>query len=367
MSVTVQPNAIVPSAPQGAPPPVDPHQEPDRRRTNRATRRSEAIDDVQHALEQARAELEAEEAGQSAAPAAAVPATPPAPQGAPASTASTATVPLARFQAVNTEMQRLRSELQRLQGEASYWQGVAEARKAMAQAPSEEPTTGRDQPANANHAALEQEQQQRLRDAAAKYDEGAMTMTEFVEVQVDVAKRIEDIRNAARPAAEIASSTIGLADQLMLDRQIETLNRTHPWVTQLNNAELMVLRDMVLAGAAAAGKPFGPGPRDTMRLRAEIARLAQMYGPVWHPELVASVPAPQAAAPAAPAARPPAQAGGVNANKMEMADRHPPDPNSLGSGAPATGDLTDSQILALSPEDYAKLPAAMRQRLRGSA
>ena len=332
------------------------------------------IDEVKEALEKARKEADEGGSGGSSQPTQS-PATAPVPAASTPQTASPSpqgakpaqAVPLARFQEVYNALHRAREEV-------TYWKAVAETRREMVAQPSGQGQPSADQPVQQQDpAALEVAQHARLEAAAKQFDEGEINMTDFVKVQREVGVEIQKIREAALqkvPAPQ--APQLGLADQAMLDRHLEVLYATYPWSKVLPGNELMILRSMVEAGAQATGKPIGVGPREDMRLRTEIAKLAQVYGPMWHPDLVPQVPLPTMGAPtssmppqsSAPAQRQIAPGGAPAVDKISMAERHPPNISGVGSGAQVQGDLTEAQIMALTPEDYVQLPAGMRQRLR---
>ena len=76
-----------------------------------------------------------------------------------------------------------------------------------------------------------------------------------------------------------------LGDEDVLDRQIQTLAQQHPYLHAFDEAEMKRLQNMVYADLAAQGRQVPTGAAGDYLLRAEVAKLTDLFGPSWHPEV----------------------------------------------------------------------------------
>lgn len=289
-----------------------------------------------------------------------------------------AMIPLQRFQQVYAQGRQLAQELEKSKHDLAYWKGVAEAHAAMAQGranPGATPT-GANAPPNPEPSIkdLIADQQAQLIAAAKKFDDGELTMEAWATVQVQTGNEIARLRDMEAQARSPAPThQVGVADELVMKRFVAELEAAHPWSAALPRNELQVLAQMAMAEAQAQGNPIEQSPAGTMRLQKRVAELSDWFGPTWHPEMIGTNPnntttptvaiqtqPTQVTQPTVPPQQPRAQV----MPKIDLAMRHPPQIAGVGSAAPPQGELTDSQIEAMSHDDWAALPDAVRTRLR---
>lgn len=261
------------------------------------------------------------------------------------------------------------ARVRKAEADAAYWKGIADARAQMvaagaqlADAPQAGSAAPHSPPTAADVQALIVAEQQKLIDAATRFDQGEITFSDFTKVQIDVGNEIGRLRGTLERPVQ----TSGIADQHLEQALTQRLEAQYPWSKVLPLQELQVLARMVFAGAESAGSPIQSGTAGNMRLRTEVAKLAQMYGPMWHPDWVSKVPAPALPQPAQ-AAQPPRQPAPTGAlpgmDKLAAAAAHPPDTSGIGTGAPPQTGLSNAQIMSLTAEDWAQLPPVTRARL----
>lgn len=238
-------------------------------------------------------------------------------------------------------------------------------------------------PAQQDFKALIAEERKRLKDAAALVDKGDMTMAEYAAINEQVDDRIADLRTqsfeASRRAAEPppkqpTQDEYGIADRQALENQRVFLEQNYPYLNHLSQHQMDFLVRRAYEDAAALGVPIKTGAYETARLRGMVAQLSDFYGKVWHPNLqvqpaaTRQAPQPQTTQPATPTA--PAAANGQNGNipglspqaaarlsKMQKGATMPPDPTTMGSAASTSALPTEEQILQMTEEQIAALPA----------
>lgn len=288
--------------------------------------------------------------------------TDPAPATAPASEPAKpqpGPIPYERFSEVNNDLKKTREELAYLQGQMDAMQAqMAGKAPATDTAPAAQP-----QPSVAPTDAI-QAHRASVKEAAAKFDSGEITLTEFEEVRAAAEDAIAElnVQRAAQAAAARQVQQPGFADEAILANHAARLNEEHPYLTAMSGEQLMQLRAMAMAGAQAAGRPYGPGPAETMRLRQDVANLSDKFGPDFVPDFK-------------PTARPsatttPKTGGGQNLSpsaqarmaKMGMAAAMPPDTSGMGS-AGNEDPYSEARIAAMSDEEIAALPASTRARI----
>ena len=305
-------------------------------------------------------------------------------------------IPKARFdQAINdarTALAERDSKIENLTAAAGYLKARADMLETQLR-------TTQSQEQQAQQANVEAEFDQRLqaeddklKAAATAFDDGKTNLTDFLQVQreVEAAKvtinqeRVAHAEQAATAAAPAngqeqnvqqpqQQTPRSLGDEHVLETQIQTLVAQHPYLHAFSREEMGRLQNMVHADFAAQGRAIPPGAAGDYMLRAEVAKLTDLFGPSWHPEVHQNPTNGQA------------QPNGGNAGgqqqgqqtqlsdaakarlaKAQLAADLPPDPNQFGtSGGGANPLPTEEQIMQMSEEQMEALPAAMLDRLGG--
>lgn len=207
-----------------------------------------------------------------------------------------------------------------------------------------------------------------LREQAKRFDRGEITLDEYEGVRADVEDKILALQTR-RIQAQIAASTApepGIADQAIEETHLGRLYDTHAYAANLSTEQAQALADMARTNLTMAGRPIGTGRKETLRLREEVARLSDVFGPQWgvtpRQQSAPNRPQQQPAQPKPPVLSSTAQARQA---KMGMAAGLPPDP--AGMGMAATSELTEAQILRMTDEQIMALPAQARMRILNSA
>ena len=212
-----------------------------------------------------------------------------------------------------------------------------------------------------------EQHQARITAAAKEFDQGEITMEQFVTVQTEANGAIAEMRQrqilASMPRATMAP---GIADQDILARHLVDMEARHPWTKVLSNQELEFLANIARQEATGLGNPIGTGPLETIRLRTAVAELADVYGPRWYPHRAAPTAGqqptqvqPQQQQAARPLS-PQAQAG---AKKLAQAAQHPPNINHAGAVGNSADLITDEQVANMTTDEIEALPPQLRQRI----
>lgn len=280
--------------------------------------------------------------------------TPPAQQPRPKA------VPLERFNEVN----RAKAEAER---RVAYLEGALAATRGgtTGTAPAEagQPATQAPAPAADPITAEIRQQRALLKDIAGRFDRGEITLAEVEEARGQAEDRIAELNLERVQSIQQGRQPDSLADQAIEQTHLNTLYARHPYAANLTEQQATLLMNMAQANLAMTGKPIRDGSKaETLRLREEVAKLSDTFGPQW------GVQRSQSATPGTnqqpPTTRPQqglSPAAAARSAKMDLAAALPPDPAGFGQGAPA--DLTDAQIATMSDEDIAALPAHVQHRL----
>ncbi|CAB4144158.1 hypothetical protein UFOVP469_15 [uncultured Caudovirales phage] len=294
--------------------------------------------------------------------------TPAAPVAKAAMPAAHAPVPYTRFQEVWAKGAEATKQAIYQQARADALEALlrqAQSGTQVAAVPPEQVAAAPASPEQTRELILAQ--RTKIMEAAQSFDEGALTMAQFVAAQNEAASEIERLQGLAAPVQQRQGAS--LADTMILTQHLERLNQAHPWVAVLTQPELEALADMAVVEAQATGQPIITGQnatsQDTMRLREAVARLSGVFGPRWHPERVAEAATtqPSGGANSRPGAGGAVPNGASAAAKIALANNHPPNTNQSGHAPSVTGQLSEEQILNMSQEDWAALPAATRDKL----
>jgi hypothetical protein len=326
------------------------------------------IDDAE--FNAALAEVKAEETGAAqqttgagttqAAPQTTAPKEPPAP--APM-------IPKPRFDEVNSRAEKLATE-------NAYLKGQLDARTAPAPAAATQtqplaPTPEQHLAAIANAT-----------DALAKrFDDGEITMAEFKREERQLEAQAHSIREQqtltkARPAATVDAGNEG--NELYLETLTAQLETQHPWVEVFDKVgtpsdweylktrarENLTERGIDLSKKTAVG---------TYELRKEVSRLADELGPTL---VAAKATAKGIALPGTQAqsqttttqqqAKPLSPTAQARQAALDKAANAPPNLNALHGHTGNEGGIpTDAAIEAMSEDDIAKLPQAVRNKMLG--
>ena len=305
----------------------------------------------------------------------------PAPQDEPASGQPTPPAPAAQPPGpVMIPKQRLDQEAERrrlAEETASYHAAEAEALRARLAAmanPQQPGAPAPGQPA-AQQPAPQQPtpspveliaaQRQRAREAARQFDQGEITAEQLEDVRAQVDDAVAEIRSRqSQPQTQTVES---VADALIMQRQLQGLYAQHPYSSVLSPQQATFLANVARQEAAAAGRPYGTTPADTMALRAHVASLSDQFGPRWGLKPAAQPQQAQQPATQPNTTRPGTQPkpltqeAQARLSAMDKAAGLPPDTAAL--GAAAAGDqFSPERIESMSDDEIAALPAAVRNR-----
>ncbi len=212
---------------------------------------------------------------------------------------------------------------------------------------------------------------QQKREIRELFDQGSIGMVELMDRETPIDDAIQAVRetdlaqyllsSVPRPQAP----PVAIADQQILDRQLNELTNQHPWSAVVSAAEIAYLREQAVREAELMGKPFGQGPVETLRLRKRIAELASKYGPDWYPnqDPRAILGLPAAATGQTPPSPQPQPSRVPVPPALRTAVQHPPDIHTMGGPSAGTGEISDDRIAAMSEEEIMALPPTVRARI----
>lgn len=323
------------------------------------------VDDLDYddaILAQARADVARLDAGEPPLARETTPAVETAPIVVPPARSRPIMVPKAQLDEVLRSQNDLRLRLAATEG------ALALATRVVPAAP--EPV----QPAGPTIAELVAAQGQKQLDDAARFDGGELSMSDFTRLRLQSDDTIRSLIAQDQVAylrqqapAVTGPAPIGLADQQLLENDVNQQELAHPWVKVLNNGELGWLAKIATDEAAARHQPILKGPVGTLRIRRAVAELSDVYGPRWYPQLVAvSNEAPPAEAARALTVVPPAQrqapaSAGVRA--VQRVANHPPNIDQMGSPGSTGNVITLETVGRMTEDQLMELPASTRARL----
>lgn len=276
-------------------------------------------------------------------------------------------VPYERFQSVAQRARTLEEENTFLKGAVDALKGQRPAAttegtgpQQSAAAPAQPATTPAPDAPESVIAAAEA----RAMEAAERFDTGEISATELTRIQTAAAKEIAaaQVQMAMRSAPAASES---VTDQMVMAAHVERLENENPVLREINQQQLQFLAETAHREAAAAGQPYRAGPRDTMRLREHVARLANAFAPHWGIQARAAQPAAPASNNQQPKPGPKpglSPAAQQRLGKMDMAAGLPPDTARMGSTA-ATDQISEAALMAMSDDEIAALPATVRARV----
>jgi hypothetical protein len=275
-------------------------------------------------------------------------------------------VPYDRFAAVSRDAATLRDRVTYLEGAiAALRQGSTAAPAAAQQPPQGAPQAQPPaDPIDAQVATL----RKHVTDAARRHDIGEITLVEFEEQRGAAEDRIAALR-AEQLRANMPTQQ-GLMDQLAEQAHLNQLVARHPYAKGLSTQQAEALAVLATQELAMEGNPIRDSSlAESLRLRERVAQLSDTWGPKWgvqpssSPQQQPSTPS-TGRVPAAPSALPLSPAAAARDRKMQVAAALPPDPASMGMGAPA--EISAAQIEVMSDEEIAALPPAVLRRVAPS-
>lgn len=298
-------------------------------------------------------------------------------------------VPYARFQQVNQRRQEAERRAASIEGQNELLRQQLRELSQMAQGAQpqggQQGQTGQEQAPGQQPQPAEQEQintgisqaRQKLQEAAAKYDNGEIQMSEFVKVQGEVDDEIAGLRTrqieeSNRKVAEeqagkakAGSQEYSWTDQQQLARHAERLEQQYPWTTVLEPKELNTIANLARQEAIDRGQPYGRGAAEDARIQQRVAELSAFYGPMWHPEMVQQPGQQGAQSNGGQQAQQsgPSDTGKARQAKLNMAAQQPPNPNDMGNSKPANPAPSEAEIMNMSPNELESLDPGILERM----
>lgn len=258
---------------------------------------------------------------------------------------------------------------------ASYFKGVVDARKEMAQAPAPAQTQTQTEPVKTIPELLNDINALKL-DYAKKYDEGEMTATEWMSRNIELDNQAATIRSEASKIENERLRKDAVAEarrEAMAESLVEHASQqdvAHPSLLEVKSEDHWAfLRSEAARTLSEQGiKLVADDTRSTKIFREQIARLADVYVPIW-----TGKPLPQTVQTTSQGAPQQTQKSGKTTTiaeqrmaKINLSHQQPPDSGNLGSTGVKT-ELTDAQISRMSDDEIAGLPDATRARVKGIA
>jgi len=275
----------------------------------------------------------------------------------------TVMIPKPRFDEALERASKAELEAARLQGRLEAMSGLVQ-QSAGGQAHPGQPQPQSD-PRQERIGAIDGE----IEALATRFDNGEITYAETLKQQRALESEARTLRQEieqakARPAAEAAAPQ---TSDLYLDQLTAKIEREHPLLKHLNDAQFDFLAGQ--AGEELGGEGIAlRGSEGSFILRTRIAELSDVYGPAmltragWSAERIAAAQGvSQPKQPAQP--RPPSSAE-ARREKLIQQGAMPPDIDRL-NGSGSEVEPSDTDILAMTDEEIAALPAAVRQKALG--
>lgn len=346
-----------------------------------------ATDDVDEIeLREARAALKAEQTGSSVPPA--LPAETPDPAAAlpkPAAAKDPASLPAAAPAAAGDDekpmipkarLDEVLRKAEEARNAAAYWQGIAEARKDMPGQSHAKPSPT-DTPAPPSPTIpqlLTAIDTQRVA-LATKYDAGEIDAVEWEKQRSALDNQAHEIRLEQIRLENLTLKSETLAEaqkvamQQSLDENAAALDRAHPALFDVKSEDHWAfLRSEAARTLANEGFVLRQHDLTSQKVFHErIASLADLYVPIWTGKPLPVVTKPGSSpAPAVPAPVPSSKIADQRQRKIDLAHQQPPDSAQLGSSG-TKPELSEANILSMSDDEIANLPAATRARMTGRA
>ncbi|GEM_PF-2480786 len=249
---------------------------------------------------------------------------------------------------------------------AAYWKGVADGRQPAGKPPADAPSSTQTQ-APTDLAAINAQRVQLAKD----FDDGKLTAADWEQKRQALDDQAQELREAALLAKLPKASS---ENDLVLEERTAQIAAQHPYSelvfpVQPDNNPIMDARRATLAAEAnanvvAANPGIQPGARADLLYRAELARLTDVYGPIWFPNQPKPAPATQTSATPQPAISKTAQ---NRLEKLVLAGQQPPNLAAAGKSGQGEGGLSEAAIARMSDDEIAALPPQLRAKLTGVA
>lgn len=261
---------------------------------------------------------------------------------------------------------------------AAYLEGVIDTLRngAGLPAPNGQASAPGQQPAAPAAPPSTSEQLQALRAELAKieddYENGEidrtarLTRTQEVSdkiislhVEQGVSKAVEAFAQRTPPPA------VSMVDEEVMAQQLSQLEGAHPYSTKMSRDDLMTIQEIALRELAREGKKVTNDTRGTMVLRERVAKLTDIYGPQWYPNLKVAQPTPAAGRPQ-PNHQGNSPLAAARSQKVALSNTLPPNAATIGQRGDARIDgLSEADILAMPAHDLESLtPAQLAQFMR---
>lgn len=207
-------------------------------------------------------------------------------------------------------------------------------------------------------------------DIAAKFDDGTLTYSEMQKQMRDLNDREYQIREQQllqkvpkpQPQQQPQPQPQQTGDSLYLDQLTAQLEQEHPYVGMIeNDSDFNWLVGKAREQLEQQGVRLDNSDTAKYQLRKQVAVLSDQYGPMLTgKQLPAKEQKPSG----------PSDAAQARLNKMQMRQDMPPDLSRIPSQGGANqagepGELSDSQIEAMSDDEIAALPASTQNRMLG--
>ena len=272
-------------------------------------------------------------------------------------------IPKTRFdEAVGQERARTEEAMRA----ASYWKGVSDASGQKGSAPGQ--PEGPDQPEQKTPETVIAEERAKLAELATKYDDGDISTADFEKERAEIDDRIwEARRSQITPEPKEEPAKVEPGEDLYLDQLTAELEGKHPFTREIpdNDPRWNTLQQEALRALESEGVLLPPGDRGKFVLRQRMAELTDHYGPLWTGKTLEDLKGETSdseetpSGDEKPAMSPEAQA---RADKLALADNHPPDTSKVGSSGDSET-VTDAAIEAMSDDQIAALPESERRRI----
>ena len=272
-------------------------------------------------------------------------------------------IPKSRFdEAVGQERARTEEAMRA----ASYWKGVSDASGQKGSAPGQ--PEGPDQPEQKTPETVIAEERAKLAELATKYDDGDISTADFEKERAEIDDRIwEARRSQITPEPKEEPAKVDPGEGLYLDQLTAELEGKHPFTREIpdNDPRWNTLQQEALRALESEGVLLPPGDRGKFVLRQRMAELTDHYGPLWTGKTLEELKGETSdkeetpSEDETPALSPTAKA---RADKLALADNHPPDTSKVGSTGDST-EVSDAAIEAMSDDQIAALPENVRRRI----
>ena len=249
--------------------------------------------------------------------------------------------------------------------QAAFWKTKAETLEQLIADPKATPGEIRKAEAAVVDAADARRQalDEQILAAAQRYDEQEISLREFKKAESEAQKELAKIDRDTllQEIAKTDKSAKGM--DLFSEQLIDMLEERHPYskiITQDHQWDLLAKE--AVRQLEGEGVTLGQDPRSQMVVRTRIAKLTDVYGPIWHPEAKVATAAKPQSQPSARQPGPSPQALDRD-KKLTLASKFPPNTRDIGSAGTAPDMPSEQAIMAMTDDEIAALPKATKARL----